>query len=64
MKYTDQYAAKLEMWARESKVHPMPKLIGLPRFTPKKFSSYAEMNAWKKGLLEQIAASGGVRWTK
>ena len=64
MKFTDNYKAKLEIWARECKVHPLPAFTGVPRFGAKKFSSYAELNAWKKDLLEQIAASGGVKWTK
>ncbi len=64
MKYTDQYTAKLEIWARESRVYPLPKMIGLPRLPSKKFRSYAEMNAWKKELLGRLAQSGGVRWTK
>jgi len=64
MKYTDQYAAKLEIWARECKVHPLPKIARLPRLPSKKFRSYTEMNVWKKDLLDQLAANGGVQWTK
>ena len=64
MKITDNYAAKLEIWARESKVYPLPVAAGIPRFGSKKFKSYEEFNAWKKGLLAQIAAGGGVKWTK
>ena len=62
MKYSDDYGAKFVIWARESKVYPMPKMVGLPRFGAKKFSSYEQMNAWKKEMLDQIAANGGVRW--
>ena len=64
MKITDDYDAKLEIWARERKVYPLPKVQGLPRFHPQKFSSYAEFNAWKRGLLDEIALRGGVTWTK
>lgn len=63
MKITDDYDAKLKIWAREGKVHRLPKVHGLPPFSPKKFSSYAEMNEWKKEYLAQIAAQGGVTWT-
>jgi hypothetical protein len=64
MKSTDNYDAKLEIWAKESKVYPLPTVTGIPRFGWKKFKSYEEFNAWKKGLLAQIAASGGVKWMK
>ena len=64
MKFTDNYDAKYEIWARESKVYPLPTVSGIPRFKSKKFSSYDELNSWKKSLLDQIAAAGGVKWTK
>ena len=64
MKASDNYKAKLDIWAREAKVWPLPKAVGIPRFTAKKFRSYREMNAWKRKLLAEIAAKGGVQWTK
>ncbi|MFH1709379.1 MAG: hypothetical protein ABIF71_15885 [Planctomycetota bacterium] len=64
MKYTDDYEAKLTIWARESRVHPLPKFKGIPKFTPQKFNSYAEFNQWKQALLDRIAAAGGLQWTK
>lgn len=64
MKFTDQYDAKLEIWARECRVHPLPGVPDLPRFRSMKFRSHAEMNAWKQELLERLAADGGVRWKK
>lgn len=63
MKRTDDYDSKLEMWARESRVHPLPRARGLPRFKSRKFSSYKAFNAWKRGLLDEIARNGGVTWT-
>ena len=63
-KSTDNYEAKLDIWAREGKVCPLPKATGLPRFGARRFGSYREMNAWKRQLLDRIAAQGGVRWTK
>ena len=62
MKLTDDYAAKVKIWARESKVHPLPPLPPLPKFGAKKFSSYAEFNAWKVELLKQVAAESKPSW--
>ena len=64
MKYTDDYSAKFAIWAREGRVYPLPKVSGVPHFGSKRFRSYAELNAWKADLLAQIAARGGVKWTK
>jgi hypothetical protein len=63
MKYTDNYNAKFEIWAKESKVRHMPTLANVPRFGWKKFSSYEDFNAWKKSIVDQIALSGGAKWT-
>ena len=62
MKITDDYQAKLKIWAKESRIYPLPKAVGIPRFTCRRFSSGSEMNAWKKELLAAIARKGGVRW--
>ena len=64
MKRTDDYKAKLKMWAAEGRVVACPKAVGLPRFGSRRFSSGAEMNAWKKEFLAEIARNGGVQWTK
>ena len=64
MKRTDDFGAKLLIWAEERKVYPMPKAVGIPHFGAKKFRSYDELNAWKKDLMVQIAAAGGLKWTK
>jgi hypothetical protein len=37
-------------------VVPQPPLPKLPQCGSKKFSRYAEFNAWKRELLKQIAA--------
>ena len=63
-KFTDDYSAKLKIWASEPKVHPMPMLMNLPRFGAKKFRSHAEMNAWKKELLMELALNGGAEWKR
>ena len=64
VKYTDDYQAKYRIWAKEGRVHPLPRCVGWPEFHSKKFSSYEEMNAWKRELLLEVARKGGVRWTK
>ena len=64
MKYTDDYEAKLEIWARESRVVPLPKLEGIPWFKPQKFNSYEEFNRWKDDLILSMAASRDITWTK
>ncbi|MFO7870671.1 MAG: hypothetical protein R6V03_04475 [Kiritimatiellia bacterium] len=62
-KYTDNYSAKMEIWARESRVYPVPKLANLPPFASRKFNSCEEMNAWKKQLLKELVLNEGARWT-
>jgi hypothetical protein len=64
IKITDDYNAKLKLWARNKTVYPLPKAVGLPPFTSRKFNSYEEFNTWKTDYLRQIAQSGGVKWTK
>ena len=64
MKISDDYSAKLDIWARNPKVCAVPRIGNLPRFRSKKFRTYEEMNAWKRALIEQIALNGGVKWTK
>ena len=64
MKFTDDYTAKHTIWARESRVYPIPRVTNLPRFGSRKFSSYEDFNAWKKDLIDQLARSGGATWTK
>jgi len=63
MKIADDYKAKLEIWAAEGRVVAMPHATGLPHFGSRRFSSGAEMNAWKKEFLAETARRGGVRWT-
>jgi len=64
MKVSDDYKAKYRLWARNPKVCALPKAVGLPYFGHKKFTSYEEMNNWKREYLLRIAAAGGVKWTK
>jgi hypothetical protein len=63
-KFTDDPKAKFKIWAREAKVYAFPRVANLPRFGVKRFRSYAEMNAWKRELLAELARQGGARWTR
>ena len=63
MKTTDDYDAKIKYWALQPKVTRLPKPVGWPPFTGKKFNSYQEMNEWKKRYLLEIARNGGLKWT-
>lgn len=64
MKVTDDYGAKLDLWARAGKAVRMPRIDNLPYFGHRRFNSYEELNAWKKWLRDQLAEKGGARWTK
>lgn len=58
-KLTDDYTAKIRLWAANPRIWPLPPGPPIPRFSPQKFNSYEEMNEWKKNLILQIAASCG-----
>jgi hypothetical protein len=57
MKITDDYKAKYRLWAATPRVIPAPAPPKLPKFASRKFSSHAEMNEWKRGLLRELAQS-------
>lgn len=58
------YDAKFKIWARNPIVVACPRPSNLPAFKAQRFDSYEAFNAWKAGLLDQIAKQGGVKWTK
>ncbi|HQQ61585.1 MAG TPA: hypothetical protein PKU89_09645, partial [Kiritimatiellia bacterium] len=67
MKAVDDPHAKIRFWAQESarpgfRPPPCPTPEKLPPFRPQRFSSYPEMNAWKRRYLLEIARQGGVKW--
>jgi len=64
MKIENDYKGKLKIWAAEANVVRLPKAIGFPAFSCRRFSSGDEMNIWKKSMLAEIARNGGLRWTK
>jgi hypothetical protein len=56
VKITDDYKAKIRLWAANPRVEPLPTALPvLPRFRAKKFANHEEMNRWKRSLLAQIA---------
>lgn len=57
MKITDDYKAKIKLWAANPQVVPDSPPKNIPKFRSKKFDSYAEMNEWKKSLLREFAKS-------
>ena len=58
MKVTDDYQAKIKLWAQNPKQQPLDPLPRMPKVRSQKFSSYAEMNAWKQELLLRLAREG------
>ena len=57
MKITDDYKAKYRLWAQNPRVAPVSKAVKIPRFKSQRFSSHAEMNAWKQSVLRELARS-------
>lgn len=57
MKITDDYRAKYRLWAAHPRVIAAPTPPHLPKFASRRFSSHAEMNAWKRELIRELASS-------
>ena len=55
MKIADDYNAKYRLWAANPTVVPASAAIRLPDFKSRRFSSHAELNAWKLSVLRQLA---------
>jgi len=54
MKISDDYNAKYTFWTEDPKPQlsiPEPRV---PKFSARRFSSYKDMNDWKRELLDQI----------
>lgn len=64
VKLTDQPDAKIRLWARERRVVRTPRIANVPAFGHRRFSSYAEFNAWKQDLLLNVVRRGGAQWTR
>lgn len=55
MKITDDYKAKVRLWAANPQVVPPLPGPKFPPFRSQKFKSHAEMNAWKESMLRKLA---------
>jgi hypothetical protein len=55
MKTTDDYKAKYRLWAANPTVVAAPAATRLSNFKSRRFSSHAELNAWKLSVLQQLA---------
>ena len=55
MKVTDDYRAKIRMWALNPVVVAAPPARQYPQFSAVKFSNHEEMNRWKETYLRRIA---------
>lgn len=58
MKFTDDYDAKFKIWALDPTPKPELPMPRMPKFKPQRFSSHAEMNAWKEQLILRLASEG------
>lgn len=57
VKITDDYQAKVRLWARQPVVATRPSGPPLPKFPAQKFRTHEEMNQWKQALLRELARS-------
>ena len=55
MKLTDDYRAKYRLWAENPRVVAASAPLRIPGFKSRRFSSHAELNAWKEAVLRQLA---------
>ena len=56
MEVTDDYRAKIRLWAANPRVEPLPSsLPRLPPSRPQRFASHEEMNRWKRALIAEMA---------
>jgi hypothetical protein len=55
VKISDDYHAKVRLWARQPAVVSLPTAPPLPKFTARKFHTHEEMNQWKRSLLREVA---------
>jgi hypothetical protein len=64
MKWTDNYRAKLHIWAVEGRVIPAAQLRPIPGFRSRRFSSYEDLRQWKKKVLLDFVRAGVSPWKK
>jgi len=63
-KSADNYKSKIKFYIRNPQVAHIGVTPEFPRFGHVRFTSYDEMNAWKKELLRSLARRGGCSWKK
>jgi hypothetical protein len=63
MKITDDYKAKYRLWAAHPTVLPAPAATRLSNFKSRRFTSHAELNAWKLSVLRELAQASPGKWT-
>jgi hypothetical protein len=61
MKISDDYDAKYRLWGANPTVLPAPAAPRLPDFKSKRFSTHAELNAWKLSMLRHLAKISPVK---
>jgi len=59
MKISDDYKAKIRLWASNPKVIALPKGPLIPKFSPQRFDSHEAMNRWKRELILRMARESG-----
>ena len=57
MKISDDYRAKIRLWAMRPTVVALPTGPCLPHFAAKKFQTHLELNQWKKSQLRKLLAA-------
>jgi formylmethanofuran dehydrogenase subunit E-like metal-binding protein len=57
VKITDDYHAKVRLWAQKPTVVALPPGLLLPKFAARKFRTHEEMNQWKQSLPRELAQS-------
>jgi hypothetical protein len=57
VKISDDYRAKVRLWAMRPAVVALPPGPTLPGFTAQKFQTHVELNQWKKSRLRKLAQS-------
>jgi hypothetical protein len=55
VKTSDDYHAKVRLWARQPTVVAPPPGPPVPKFAAQRFRSHEEMNRWKQALLRELA---------
>jgi hypothetical protein len=55
VKISDDYHAKVRLWARRPTVVALPPGPPLPKFDAQRFRTHEDMNRWKHALLRELA---------